>query len=249
MIEWGFIGIVVGFLLGLTGAGGAVVAVPLFIYLTGASLVQATVYSLFAVIIGAAIGWIPQRKNTDWRVVPLFSGFSLMSAALLVEVKALSPDWLIASLFVAVCALSLFSIWRKRAPLSKSAENASAILLRGAFGGLLLGALVTMTGLGGGVILMPILLGWIRLPMMRATATSLMTICLTSLLAVGLQRNSLPASMDLSLIGALAIGSILSSIAVKAMIERWDARVLDPVRRFVITAVVTGAALGVAMGS
>lgn len=249
MIDWGIIGVTVGFLLGLTGAGGAVIAVPLFIYLTGANISQATIYSLFAVIIGAAIGWIPQIKNTDWRVAPLFVGFSLVGSALFIRAKAISPDWLVAGLFVVVCAGSLYSIWRKRAPFNQEAERSRVLFPRSAFGGLLLGALVTMTGLGGGVVLMPMLLGWIRLPMRKATATSLATICFTSLVSLSLQRNSLPAPMEPTLIGALAVGSIVSSVVVKAVVEKWDARVLDSIRRWVITTVVAGSAFSVVMGS
>ena len=245
MIEWGVIGTAVGFLLGLTGAGGAVIAVPLFTHLVGASLSLATVYSLFAVLVAAAIGWVPQRKGTDWRVVPLFAGFSLVSAALAAPAKAASPDWVVMGLFVAVCMGSLFMVWRRGASLEREAASESALILRGASGGLLLGALVTMTGLGGGVILMPMLLGWMRLPMKRATATSLMVIFLSSLASLAFQSRSLPATLKPAWIGALALGATVSSVAVKAMIRRWDARTLDPLRRWVITAVIAAAVVGV----
>ena len=45
------LGVIIGVVMGLTGAGGALVAIPLFMQFQGMSLKEASVFSLIAVVI------------------------------------------------------------------------------------------------------------------------------------------------------------------------------------------------------
>ena len=49
------IGVIVGLIMGLTGAGGALISIPLFLSLMNVSLKEATVLSLIAVMLGSLI--------------------------------------------------------------------------------------------------------------------------------------------------------------------------------------------------
>ncbi|MHB1068169.1 MAG: TSUP family transporter, partial [Candidatus Nanopelagicales bacterium] len=56
------VGLAIGAILGLIGAGGAVVAVPAFLYLFGLAPLQATTASLAVVAAAAATGAVPRLR-------------------------------------------------------------------------------------------------------------------------------------------------------------------------------------------
>jgi hypothetical protein len=58
----------IGAVLGLIGAGGAVVAVPAFIYLFGFAPLEATTASLAVVAVSAATGAIPRIRLNQVRM-------------------------------------------------------------------------------------------------------------------------------------------------------------------------------------
>lgn len=248
MIAWALIGAVVGLLLGLTGAGGAVIAVPLFIQLADVSLQQATVFSLYAVLAGAAFNWSVQRGDTELGTSFLLAAFSLAGSQLVAGWKPLAPPAFVKGLFIAVCLASLLTIWRQRSskakgfplnspptsrPMSRTTRAAQA-----AAGGVFLGGIVTMTGLGGGVILVPLLAGPLGLSMNRAAATSLLTITLASLISLWVQRTAVLAEFDPSRIAALVAGSIGAASLTRAALMRIHARKMDSIRRWIVTGVI-----------
>ena len=57
MLLWTIIGVVSGVVLGLTGAGGGIISVPMFIYLGGASIIEATILSLVTVAFCSVFAW------------------------------------------------------------------------------------------------------------------------------------------------------------------------------------------------
>ena len=58
-----FAAIVIGILLGLIGAGGSILTIPVLVYLIGIQPLQATSYSLFIVGVSAIIGGLRYFKN------------------------------------------------------------------------------------------------------------------------------------------------------------------------------------------
>lgn len=241
-LSWGSIGIIVGLLLGITGAGGAIVAVPLFIYLAEASLRDATVLSLIAVMAGASLNWLVQKENTDYKIGVLLFVFSAIGSVFFRTVKAASPDWVIMTLFIGVGMGSLISVWKK--DVSKkgvdtgSTDTRKGLILKGSIGGFALGGLVTMTGLGGGVVIMPYLKVAFSMPLPMATATSLLTTLLSSLFILGLQRDVVSPHLNPVPILALVIGSVVSALATRQLIKHVQQERLNLIRKFLITAVI-----------
>jgi uncharacterized protein len=146
IFSWAFIGIAVGLLLGITAAGGAIVAVPLFVFLANVSIRDATVLSLIAVMAGALLNWLVQTRNTDFRLGLLLFVFSTVGSILSKPMKARSPEWVLTALFVSVALVSLISIWKESNADNGAPSSATAglkpFLLKTALGGLGLGGLI-----------------------------------------------------------------------------------------------------------
>ena len=65
----------IGIVLGLIGAGGSILTVPIFVYILDVSPVQATAYSLFVVGVAALFGAIKnaQEKLVDYKTGLVFA--------------------------------------------------------------------------------------------------------------------------------------------------------------------------------
>ncbi len=241
------IGLTVGLLLGITGAGGAVVAVPLFMSLAGASLREATVLSLSAVGVAALFNWWVQRRETEYRIaIPMFLT-SIVGSALIRPVKAHAPEAVIAVSFLAVTLLSLQSVWRKPGASEEASAKKGSELLKALLGGVGLGVLVTLTGLGGGVILVPLLRRLFGLPFGRTAPTSLGLILFTSLTSLALQHDEVRAQFSLGAFAALAVGSVLAAMLAGRVARRVPPVRLDLARKWLLTAVIGFSALSVGL--
>ena len=239
-MEWTLIGLIVGIVLGLTGAGGAIVAIPLFHHLVGVQVHIATIYSLFAVIIGAFLNWAVQRKKTDYVVAILMATFSSVGTVAVRQLKPLVSDAFIVVAISSLGAFSLYSVWRKkRTPVVLKADDVNGgRVLRAAASGVALGAVTTLTGLGGGVVIVPWLVGAMRLSFDRAVATSLFTIVLVSSLSLAAQFKTVGPEFSFVSVAWLTGGSVTAVFAVRALVGKLDKNVLEQARRWVLTAVI-----------
>jgi uncharacterized membrane protein YfcA len=230
-----FIGLTVGLIMGLTGAGGALISIPLFISLTNASLKEATVLSLFAVMLGTLVNLYGQKFQTDKKIVFGIVLFGAVANFVSLPLKALIPDIFIAILLALIGALSIASVWIKR--IEQDTNTSTHHYLKIAFTGILLGVITTLTGLGGGVILVPILIRVFGKKYEEALPTSLMAIFFISLISFLLQIQmglSLITIPDLSLI---AVGVVLAFFILRIVIRRLDQAKLEILRKLIFSAV------------
>ncbi|AKF97964.1 membrane protein [Pseudomonas aeruginosa] len=173
------IGAVLGLLLGLTGAGGSLVALPLLLSLH-LPLRDAIGVSLGAVALSALIGAIPRARQGQvaWRPVLVLALAGLPSNAVGQWLGRFVPEGV---LIVAFCLLVLWSAWRmwRGAGMKREAsDQARSLPLLGI--GLAVGLLSGLMGVGGGFLVVPGLLWFTPLSMMAATATSMAVIALVS---------------------------------------------------------------------
>ncbi len=235
-MEWIIIGIIIGLMMGLTGSGGALVAIPLFMSLLDKSLKEASVLSLYVVILASFINYYSQRKNTQYRLsIMVFIG-SVVGSFLVKPLKALSPDFVIAILLGVISVFSVFSIWKKGTHSKDDLPHVNNYKSVGL--GLLLGGLTTMTGLGGGVLLMPIFLGTFKLSENRAVATSLITITFSSLISLLLQINELETTPGWRDLAFIIIGVTGSLFLLKILLSHISQNNLSLMRKFVFTVLV-----------
>lgn len=230
------LGIIIGVVMGLTGAGGALVAIPLFLQFLEMGLKEATLYSLIAVIIASLSNFIFQRKFSDYKLSIIFVILSTLGSLATNPFKKLLPDIYMASLLGIVSIYSLYSIWKpKRAGDTKI--KTPPWPLTGLIG-LCLGGLTTFTGLGGGVLMLPLLIGVYGFDQNRAVATSLLTVALSSLSSLLIQIIS-GAEFELNVqLLELVVGILLSAFAVKFLITKMHPSHMNKIRNIVFTFVV-----------
>ena len=178
-------GAFIGAVLGLIGAGGAMVSVPILLYLFDFSPLHATTAALAVVFLAALAGVGPKFKSKDVLIKEAVTIWALGLATNiglgLIVTKI--PDLVILIGFSLVLIGAGYSMLR--APISVRPEKKmpiwALILLS-----LLIGCLTGLFGIGGGFLAIPILVLFFHTPQNKAAGTSLLIIalnCLTALLA------------------------------------------------------------------
>lgn len=206
LLESSAIGLILGLLLGLTGAGGSLVALPLLLSLH-LPLHDAIGVSLGAVALSAAIGAIPRARQGQVAWKPLFwlviTGWPGNAVGQWLG-KFIPDGWLI----VGFCVLVLWSAWRMWKGSQQERTGGQAMRNGPLLGvGLAVGLLSGLMGVGGGFLIVPGLLWFTPLSMMAATATSMAVIALVS--GGGFLLYLTHAQPPLPLLACLAAGGAL----------------------------------------
>lgn len=192
--------------MGITGAGGAIIAIPLFQVLLGSTIKEATILSLIAVLFGTVVNLVGRTGEVKWKIAAGFAIFGTISNYLTIPLKMRISETFIAMSLVGIGLFSLWSVWKSQKALSRAFLKVSIIKI--ALIGLLLGLVTTLTGLGGGVLLIPILLRVFGMTYEEALPTSLTTIFLISFSALifqGPKTIELINASDILLIGLGAL--------------------------------------------
>lgn len=218
-------------------------AVPLFQLFLEMEAATATYFSLVTVLVGALINWFFQRNEVDYGMGSLIALFSIPGSFLFTQVKANLSDLSISILFLLLVSFSLFQLWKtpKASPRKKKNTSRSQGVLffaKGTLSGIALGGLSTLTGLGGGVVLVPWLSGPMKLPVQRALATSLYTVALGAIGSVYAQTKQMEGDFEVIGIAVLSIGCLLSGILVRAIVRRFPPHQVNLVRRAALSAII-----------
>jgi uncharacterized protein len=197
MVTLGWIAtLLIGILLGLMGAGGSILMVPVLVYLFGYSAYEATGFSLFIVGSTALVGAADyvRRGETDWRRALVFAVPSSLGALIsrslilpalppiLVDFNGfvLSRDSGLMLLFAVLMLAASVRMIRHRV-IVDGGQPVNASKLKIEFFGLAVGLLAGLVGAGGGFLIVPTLVLLLRLSMRAAIGTSLLIIAAQSL--------------------------------------------------------------------
>lgn len=175
----------IGISLGLLGAGGAIVAVPAFVYIGGIPPELADGYALFVVAVSSAIavGMQWRQRMIAWRTIAWFGPTTILS---LIIVRGFLDDFIpqrVQMIFFGIILL-VAAIAMMRGRNTASTDNDETHPLRLSAFGILIGAIGGLLGVGGGFLITPALALWARLDMKRAVASSLVLICVNSFTGV-----------------------------------------------------------------
>lgn len=231
-----FIGLVVGIIMGLTGAGGALISIPLFINLLDSSLKEATVLSLVAVLFGTSANLIGSLRKVDWKIVISFAVFGGLSNFFATGLKGKTPDIVIAVALCLVAIYSIVSVWQKKNDGDQKTvrkENFGKLLVTGLF----LGILTTFTGLGGGVLLVPILIKFYGKSYHEALPTSLATIFLIALSSFLIQGETGFKLITFNELGLIGVGAVVSFIVLQKSLKLFKQEHVVLIRKIVFTGV------------
>ncbi|MYN12131.1 TSUP family transporter [Pusillimonas sp. TS35] len=199
------LGAAIGMILGLTGAGGGILAVPALVMGLGMSLTQAAPIALIAVGAAAALGAADglRRGLVRYKAAALMSVVGALTAPLGLAIAHRLPAFWLAVLFSFAMLAVAWRMFRQslqaahahdamadaRKPCHISPQTGKfiwtgragvSISLIGAVSGLCTG----MLGVGGGFIIVPALTALTDAPMRTIVPTSLMVIALVSSAAV-----------------------------------------------------------------
>lgn len=195
----------IGAVLGFVGAGGAMLSVPILMYIFGFEPKLATTAALAVVFLAALSGAIPKarQKQILYRDAFVICGIGLVTNFGFASVAQHISDAFITTGFALVLIVAGASMLRppkleeyKRMPIP-------VLILMS----LLIGAMTGLFGIGGGFLAIPVLVIFFGTPQVVAAGTSLLIIATNSLISF-LGHHALWADVNWripALMGAAAI--------------------------------------------
>lgn len=195
-----FIAILIGVSLGLAGSGGSILTVPVLVYLMHVNPVLATTSSLFIVGVTSLVGGVRAyaKGMVDFKAVSEFGLPSIFSIfitrhyilpsipAHLFSVAGIdvSKDMFLMIFFALLMLFASFAMIRNY-DNDENTETVKATNKHRVFPlmilGIVIGFITGLLGAGGGFLIIPSLVLFLRIRMKRAVGTSLLIIAINSL--------------------------------------------------------------------
>ncbi|MFM1952044.1 MAG: hypothetical protein RJA33_838 [Actinomycetota bacterium] len=212
------LGAIVGATLGLIGAGGAILAVPGLVAVLGLSATAATTSSTIIVGSAALAGVVSRRKTgtVDVKVGLTFSAVGIVGTFIGTLLLKVIPENITLVMFAFLMFGAGYAMCCKKTPEPVQAKPKwYLVIIAATFVGILTGLL----GIGGGFLIVPALILFLKVPTKIAAGTSLLAITANSLLAFILRYefwDQIPV-MEVAVftISAISASLILSPIAGK----------------------------------
>jgi uncharacterized membrane protein YfcA len=177
LIAGGFIGAVLGFI----GAGGAMLSVPILLYVFDFTPQTATTAALAVVLSAAISGLLPKIKSKEvlFREALIIWGLGLTTNILFsILAYRLSNSVLTTGLALVLIVAGSSMLIKPIAGTEKRVPLAWLILIS-----LIIGMLTGLFGIGGGFLAIPILVLFFKVPQGKAAGTSLAIIAINSITA------------------------------------------------------------------
>ena len=186
--------IFIGVSLGLVGAGGSILTIPVLVYLIGIAPIDATSYSLFIVGVSAFVGSIRYFKENliasktliAFGIPSIITIFftrkyilhAIPDQLFTIGSMAVSKDVALMILLSILMILASYSMIKKPSTLKVEENQFRTFLIftQGVFVGFIVG----LIGAAGGFLIIPALVLLAKLPMKKAVGTALVIIMLNS---------------------------------------------------------------------
>ena len=185
--------VIIGLSLGLVGGGGAILTIPILVYLFKIDPKLATSYSLFIVGFTALSGCFSHYRMGNLKVksalyfaIPSVFSILVIREVIFLKIPNLlftindfqvTKNFLIMIIFaIMMMAASLSMIRKTKTELQTNNTNYWQL----AFIGAVVGVVTGFLGAGGGFLIIPALLFFANLPMKQAVGTSLLIIFINS---------------------------------------------------------------------
>ena len=242
------LGLLVGLILGLCGAGGAILAVPMLIFALNWDVAQSAPVALVAVAASAALGAVIGLRQgcVRYRAALLMAATGGAMTPLGVYLAHRAPVGPLAIIFALVLMYVAARMFRQaRRTLAAAGPGAGPDCERSpgrppapcrlsmitgrlmwtapcaralALSGLVTGFLSGLLGVGGGFVIVPALCRATDLPMNSIVATSLMVIALVSSFAVA--SSAFAGHMDFSIAWPFAAGALAGMLVGRTIAPR-----------------------------
>jgi uncharacterized membrane protein YfcA len=210
-----FSGVLVGFVLGLVGGGGSILAVPLMVYLVGVKSPHLAIgTSALAVAANAATGLTNHARagNVKWRCALVFAVSGIAGAAIGSTLgKAFDGQKLLFLFALVMIAVGILMLRRRSHAgdpgVRLGRQNAGKLVAYGVGAGLFSG----FFGIGGGFLIVPGLIAATGMPMLNAVGSSLVAV--TSFGLTTAANYAISGLVDWALAFVFVVGGLLGSFA------------------------------------
>lgn len=171
----------IGAVLGFVGAGGAMLSVPILMYIFGFEPKLATTAALAVVFLAALSGAIPKARKREilYRDAFVISGIGLATNFGFATIAHRLSDSFITSGFALVLIIAGSSMLRPPKLEDHKRMPIPVLILMS----LLIGAMTGLFGIGGGFLAIPVLVLFFGTPQPIAAGTSLLIIAINSLIS------------------------------------------------------------------
>ena len=221
------LGILVGLLMGLTGAGGGILSVPLLVFTLHLPVAQAAPIALSAIALAAGVGALLGLKNKilRYKAAGFMAIFGLLLSPAGLWLAQRVPNAPLLIIFSCTLFYSSINLYKQASREVLGIENASrkpppclldpsigklawnipcarALMFSGGIAGFLSGLL----GVGGGFIIVPALKRYTDLPVQSIVATSLGVLAIIS--AGGTLFSAASGNLNLLLAAPFSFGAL-----------------------------------------
>jgi uncharacterized protein len=235
------LGVFVGLTLGLTGAGGALLAIPLLVFILNLSIYQAAPIALLAVLTGSFIGAVHGLRKgvVRYKAAMLIAAIGIILAPLGVILAHKASNQVLSVILIPILLYISLSTWRgaKQETKDKShiAPPACAInpansklfwtapctirlITTGAFAGFLSGFL----GVGGGFVIVPSLNKVSNFNNQTTIATTLAAVTLIAMSGITshLQTSAIDWYIAIPFTISVALSTLISSATLSNRVPR-----------------------------
>ncbi|TFF13642.1 sulfite exporter TauE/SafE family protein [Pseudomonas sp. BCA14] len=242
------LGLLMGVVMGLTGAGGGILGVPALVLGLGLSMTQAAPVSLLAVGAAAAVGAVDGLRHglVRYRAALLIAVLGGLFSPLGVFLAHQLPEHLLMGLFSGLMVLVAWRMLQREKNQTGPSDHGAAswgqknCMLNQQTGrlawtakcsatlaalGAVTGAVSGLLGVGGGFLIVPAFKQLTDVQMRGIVATSLMVISLISLIGVG---GAFHAGVRIEPLGWVFIGaSVVGMLVGRRLCARVPARTLQ----------------------
>ncbi len=235
LIAGGFIGAVLGFI----GAGGAMLSVPILLYIFDFTPQSATTAAIAVVLAAAISGLLPKIKNKEvlfkealviWALGLVTNvGFSIIA-------HRLSDSVITTGFSIVLLSAGTAMLIKPVAGTEKKIPLVWLVVIS-----LVIGSMTGLFGIGGGFLAVPVLVLFFKNPQGKAAGTSLAIIALNSITAFfGHYQNwsevtwTVPIAMSISAVVIARLASIKSGQMNQAILRKAFAALLYSIAVFTL---------------
>ncbi|MEA1983294.1 MAG: sulfite exporter TauE/SafE family protein [Campylobacterota bacterium] len=218
MVELALLGTFVGLLSGFFGIGGGTILVPLLLllgYETKVAIGISVVQMAFSSIYGS---YLNNKKGTlDIPMVMVIGSGGFIGALLSGFIASGFSDTTLEFIFLSFAIFALMRLFFKTKEHREQKDVSNLVLLSI---GVPLGALSMTIGVGGSIILVPILVGFLHVPLKKAISAGLFFVVFSSL--SGLISHTLSSHVDFKsgvTIGLVSLFGVYIGIMLKDIVS------------------------------
>lgn len=204
------LGVCGGALSGLVGVGGGIVFVPALLYVAGWNITEAVAASLAIIVFSSLSGTVRNARSENpvsWRTAALLSLTVAPSTLIGVTISRISPDAVVELAFATLLLALAYPTAKGRSESLEGGKSIPVALVLVA--GVGIGALSGLVGVGGGVLMVPLMVLGMGLSTKTAVSTSLAVVLSAGL--VGALGYLAVGVVDLAELPPLIVGAIVGA--------------------------------------